>query len=210
MSVGHSMNGLRYSLRVLGTLKCICILEAQEPRIRGNLQGKRVNFSARTVITSDPTIDMNQLRVPIKIATTLTIPEVVTPQNIEKLAELVKNGRDKYPGANFVFPVSNLESGRRVLPIDLRYRKEKVDLRYGDIVERHIVNGDIVLLNRQPTLHKLSMMGHRIVVINDEQLNTFGLSLCTCAPYNADQMLYIMHFTTVKTRSATIGYYNGC
>lgn len=147
---------------------------------------KRVNFSARTVITSDPTIDINQLRVPVKIATNLTIPEVVTPQNIEQLSELVRNGRDKYPGANFVFPVSNLDSGRRVLPIDLRYRKEKVELRYGDIVERHIVDGDIVLLNRQPTLHKLSMMGHRIKVINNDKLQTFGLSVAVTTPYNAD------------------------
>lgn len=152
--------------------------------------GKRTNFSARTVITSDPTISINQLRVPIKIATNLTFPEVVTPQNIEKLNELVRNGRDKYPGANFVFPVSSMEMGRRVLPIDLRYRKEKVDLRYGDIVERHIVDDDIVLLNRQPTLHKLSMMGHRIKVIEDPQFNTFGLSVAVTTPYNADRRLF--------------------
>jgi DNA-directed RNA polymerase II subunit RPB1 len=138
---------------------------------------KRVNFSARTVITSDPMIDINQLRVPKKIAMTLTIPEVVTPQNIEKLSQLVRNGRDKYPGANFVFPTSNLDSGKRILPIDLRFRKEKVDLIYGDIVERHIVNDDYVLLNRQPTLHKLSMMGHKIKVIDSNELSTFGLAV---------------------------------
>lgn len=148
--------------------------------------GKRVDFSARTVITSDPTIDINQLRVPKKIAMNLTIPEVVTPLNIDQLTKLVRRGRDKYPGANFVFPSSQINFGRRVLPIDLRYRKEKVDLRYGDIVERHIVDGDIVLLNRQPTLHKLSMMGHKIKVVDDESLNTFGLSVAVTTPYNAD------------------------
>ena len=135
---------------------------------------KRTNYSARTVITSDPTIDMNQLRVPIKIVTNLTFPEVVTPQNIDRLTKLVRNGR-KHPGANFVFPASKMELGKRILPIDLRYRKDEVTLRYGDIVERHLVDGDIVLLNRQPTLHKLSMMGHRIKVINNDKLNTFGL-----------------------------------
>ena len=145
--------------------------------------GKRVNFSARTVITSDPTININELRVPIKIATNLTIPEVVTPQNIEHLGQLVKNGRDKYPGANFVFPISNIELGRKVLPIDLRYRKEKVELRFGDIVERHIIDGDIVLLNRQPTLHKLSMMGHRVRIL---PYSTFRLNLSVTTPYNAD------------------------
>jgi DNA-directed RNA polymerase II subunit RPB1 len=115
--------------------------------------------------------------VPKKIAMILTIPEVVTPQNIEKLSQLVRNGRDKYPGANFVFPTSNMDFGKRVLPIDLRFRKEKVDLRFGDIVERHIVNDDYVLLNRQPTLHKLSMMGHKIKVIDTDELSTFGLSV---------------------------------
>jgi len=161
-------------------------LKGKEGRIRCNLQGKRVNFSGRTVITGDPTIDLNQLRVPIRIATSLTKPEIVTPQNIDRLSELVKNGRDKYPGANFIFPVSNINSEKRMLPIDLRYRKERVDLRYGDVVERHIVDGDIVLLNRQPTLHKLSMMGFRIKVINNWKINTFGLNVLACKPFNAD------------------------
>lgn len=102
---------------------------------------------------------------------------MVTPQNIEHLSQLVKNGRDKYPGANNVYPLSNVELGRKVQSIHLQYRKEKVELKYGDIVERHIVDGDIVLLNRQPTLHKLSMMGHRVRVVNDPKLNTFGMQV---------------------------------
>ena len=101
------------------------------------------------------------------------------PENISHLTQLVRRGRDEYPGANFVFPASQLIPGQRILPIDLRYRKEKVELRYGDIVERHLVNGDIVLLNRQPTLHKQSMMGHRIKVINNPLLNTFRLNVLT-------------------------------
>lgn len=161
-------------------------LKGKEGRIRCNLQGKRVNFSGRTVITGDPTTDVDQLRVPIRIATNLTKPEVVTPQNIDRLTELVKNGRDKYPGANFVFQASNINNGKKMLPIDLRYRKERVDLRFGDIVERHIVDGDIVLLNRQPTLHKLSMMGFKIKVINNPKINTFGLNVLACKPFNAD------------------------
>ena len=161
-------------------------LKSKEGRIRGNLMGKRVNFSARTVITADPTIDINQVGVPIKIAMNITFPEMVTPQNIERLQELVRNGRDHYPGANFVFRGSTLEGGSRALPIDLRYRREKVELRSGDIVERHIVDGDYVLLNRQPTLHKLSMMGHRIKVIKNEALQTFRLNVAVTTPYNAD------------------------
>jgi DNA-directed RNA polymerase II subunit RPB1 len=161
-------------------------LKGKEGRIRGNLMGKRVDFSARTVITPDPTIDINELGVPVSIAMIQTFPEIVTPNNIEQLEQLVKNGRDKYPGANYVHPYSNTSIGRRILPIDLRYRKEKVTLRYGDVVERHAVSGDYVLLNRQPTLHKLSMMGHKIKVINDPKLSTFRLSPAVTSPYNAD------------------------
>jgi DNA-directed RNA polymerase II subunit RPB1 len=157
-------------------------LKGKEGRIRGNLMGKRVDFSARTVITPDPTIDMNQLGVPIRVAMNLTFPEVVTPQNIENLQRLVKNGRDVYPGANFVFPISTMGTGDVALAIDLRYRKGKVELRFGDVVERHLIDGDFVLLNRQPTLHKLSMMGHRIKVIPNDNYRTFRLNPCVVTP----------------------------
>jgi DNA-directed RNA polymerase beta' subunit len=76
--------------------------------------------------------------------------------------------------------------GQQILPIDLRFKKDTLELRYGDVVERHLINGDIVLLNRQPTLHKQSMMGHIIKVINNPNLNTFRLSVNVCKPYNAD------------------------
>jgi DNA-directed RNA polymerase II subunit RPB1 len=161
-------------------------LKTKEGRVRGNLMGKRGDFTARTVITSDPTIGNNQLGVPVKIAMTLTFPEVVTPHNIEYLTKLVKNGRDNYPGANFVFPISSRKPGARLLSFDLRYIKEKIELRFGDVVERHLIDGDIVLLNRQPTLHKQSMMGHRIKIINDPTLQTFRLSVAITTPYNAD------------------------
>jgi DNA-directed RNA polymerase II subunit RPB1 len=151
-----------------------------------NKSKKRGDFTARTVITSDPTINNNQLGVPIKIAMNLTFPEVVTPYNIEYLNKLVKNGRDVYPGANFVFPMSKMTPGRRLLPIDLRYGKEGIELKYGDVVERHLKDGDIVLLNRQPTLHKQSMMGHRIKVIDNPELMTYRLSVAITTPYNAD------------------------
>jgi len=161
-------------------------LKGKEGRIRANIQGKRCDFSARTVITADPSMDINQIRVPKRIAMTLTIKEVVTPQNLDFLSQLVRNGRGKYPGANFVFPLSSLEPDKKFFPIDLRFTKDKVDLNFGDIVERHIVDDDYVLLNRQPTLHKLSMMGFRIKVINNNELNTFGLSVTVTTPFNAD------------------------
>ena len=160
-------------------------LKTKEGRVRGNLMGKRVDFSSRTVIGPDPNLDINELGVPLKIAMNLTFPEVVTLYNIDKLTELVRNGRDTYPGANFVFPISSFTSDKRYI-IDLRYRKENVVLRFGDVVERHIVNGDVVLFNRQPSLHKLSMMAHRIRVIPNMNLSTFKLNLAVTPPYNAD------------------------
>lgn len=155
-------------------------------RIRGNLMGKRGNFNARTVITSDPTVSINELRVPLKIATVLTFPTIVTPNNINEMTKLVKNGPDNYPGANFVFKKSSFEAGRIVQPIYLKFRKEDINLNYGDVVERHLQTGDPVLLNRQPTLHKQSMMCHRIKVVENEEIMTFGLSVAVTPPYNAD------------------------
>lgn len=140
-----------------------------------DIDSKRTDFSGRTVITPDPTLSINELGVPIGIARTITFPEIVTPQNIDYLARLVRNGRDVYPGANFVIPISTGDADGK-LPIDLRFRKEKIDLRYGDIVERHTINGDIFLLNRQPTLHKLSMMGHRTRIIDDPNYCTFRIN----------------------------------
>ena len=163
-------------------------LSGKEGHFRGHLMGKRTDFSARTVIGSDPSIEINELRVPVNIAKSLTFPEVVTKHNIEHLKKLVRNGSNEYPGANFVFPLSSLVPGKRILPIDLRYKKEGTDLRYGDVVERHLLNGDIVLFNRQPTLHKVSMMGHRIKVINNPNVNSFGMSVYVCKPYNADKI----------------------
>jgi len=155
-------------------------------RVRGNLMGKRGNFTARTVITSDPVISINYLRVPIRIAMNLTFPVIVTPYNIDEMTKLVRTGPDSYPGANFVFKKSSFEPGRPVHPIFLKFRKEEVNLNYGDVVERHLQNGDPVLLNRQPTLHKQSMMCHRIKVVEDESLMTFGLSVAVTPPYHAD------------------------
>jgi len=157
-------------------------MKGKEGRIRWNLMGKRVNFCGRTVITSDPTISINQVGVPVKIAMNLTFPDIVTPENIDFLSKLVRNGKNKYPGANSV--ITSINGHQRI--ISLMMAKEAVELKYGDIVERHLINDDIVLLNRQPSLHKQSMMGHRIKVIDDPSLNTFRLNVTIVKPYNAD------------------------
>ena len=126
-------------------------LKGKEGRLRGNLMGKRVDFSARTVITGDPNLDLDQVGVPYSIARNLTYPERVTPYNITYLQELVRNGPNEYPGARYVVR----DNGER---IDLRYNKQaSTFLQYGWIVERHLKDGDYVLFNRQPSLHKMSM-----------------------------------------------------
>ncbi len=155
-------------------------------RVRSNLMGKRVDFSGRSVITPDPYINIDQLGVPKKIAMELTIPEEVTPYNIKYLTGLVKNGRDIYPGANFVLRVNYRDGKSEVQKIDLKYRKKAIRLNIGDIVERHAINGDYVLFNRQPTLHKPSMMAHQIHVLDRDDANTFRVNVSACKPYGAD------------------------
>lgn len=160
-------------------------LKGKHGRIRGNLMGKRVEYSARSVITSDPNIALDELGCPLRVATNLTIPEVVTPDNYQKMTKLVQNGRDVYPGANYVIKASDVGLASKRY-IDLKYAKNKIKLHMGDIVERHLVDGDTVLFNRQPTLQKQSMMAHKIRVINDNRYNTFRLNVSVTEPYNAD------------------------
>jgi DNA-directed RNA polymerase beta' subunit len=161
-------------------------IKGKTGRVRSNLMGKRVDFSGRTVITSDPYIDIDQVGIPKKMAMELTIPEEVTPYNIKYLTGLVKNGRDVYPGANFVLRINFRDGKQEIQKIDLKYRKKAIRLNLDDIVERHSVDGDYVLFNRQPTLHKPSMMGHKIQVIDNDELNTFRMNVSVCKPYNAD------------------------
>lgn len=153
-------------------------LKGKEGRLRGNLMGKRVDFSARTVITGDANISLDEVGVPRSIARTLTYPETVTPYNIGKLTQLVQNGPNEHPGAKYVIR----SDGTR---IDLRHHRRAgaIQLEYGWKVERHLIDGDYIIFNRQPSLHKESMMGHRVRVM---PYSTFRLNLSVTSPYNAD------------------------
>jgi len=152
-------------------------LGSKEGRIRYNLQGKRVEFSARSVITPDPNISIAELGVPMKIAMNLTVPERVTDFNRDKIYKLVQNGSSKYPGAKTL-----VRADGRMISLAHVNTKEIV-LYNGDMVNRHLMDGDMVLFNRQPTLHRMSMMGHRVRVL---PYNTFRLNVSVTAPYNAD------------------------
>ncbi|RKO97749.1 beta and beta-prime subunits of DNA dependent RNA-polymerase [Caulochytrium protostelioides] len=150
-------------------------LKGKEGRLRGNLMGKRVDFSARTVITGDPNISIDQVGVPRSIARNLTFPEMVTPFNIDRLQAYVQNGPTEHPGAKYIIK----DTGER---IDLRYGRFS-QLQFGYKVERHLMDDDVVIFNRQPSLHKMSMMGHRVKVM---PYSTFRLNLSVTSPYNAD------------------------
>ena len=152
-------------------------LGSKEGRIRNNLQGKRVEFSARSVISPDPCISVAEVGVPFRIAINLTYPEKVTDFNFKKLYALVQNGPDKYPGAKTI----QTSDGRKIV---LKNKDLKtIELKKGDIVNRHMIDGDIILFNRQPSLHRMSMMGHRVKVL---PYSTFRLNPSACKPYNAD------------------------
>lgn len=152
-------------------------LGSKEGRIRSNLQGKRVEYSARSVITPDPNISVKELGIPQKIAMNLTFPEKVTSFNIRKLYKLIQNGPDVYPGAKTI----QRNDGRT---ISLKHLNTKsIELFDGDVVNRHLMDGDVVLFNRQPSLHRMSMMAHIAKIL---PYNTFRLNVFVTAPYNAD------------------------
>ena len=160
------------------TKSLVTALKGKEGRLRSNLMKKRVFHSSRTVITSDPTLSIDQVGIPVYVAKILTYPEMVTPNNIKDMIKLVQNGPYLYPGANFVLKVKKNKL------YDLR--KDKPELEFGDIVERHLQDDDKILFNRQPTLHKHGIMTHRAKIINNLNYNTFRLNPSVCTCYNAD------------------------
>ncbi|MBU1915134.1 MAG: DNA-directed RNA polymerase subunit A' [Candidatus Thermoplasmatota archaeon] len=159
-------------------------LKGKEGRFRSNLSGKRVNFSARTVISPDPMLSINQVGVPVEAARELTIPIHVTERNLARAKEMCSRGPapagpDYKAGVNYVIR----SDGRRVKVTDKNAETVAETIEPGYVVERHLVDGDIVLFNRQPSLHRMSIMAHEVRVMPHK---TFRFNLCVCPPYNAD------------------------
>jgi DNA-directed RNA polymerase beta' subunit len=153
-------------------------LNGKTGRVRGNLMGKRVDFSARSVITPDPNLSIRELGIPLKIAKNITKPVVVNDRNKKFLLRLVRAGPDEYPGAKIL----ERKTGES---ISLRYAdRANIMLNNGDIVHRHMMDGDAILFNRQPTLHRMSMMCHIARVMY--QGDTFRMNVGCTKPYNAD------------------------
>ncbi|VDN04831.1 unnamed protein product [Thelazia callipaeda] len=155
-------------------------LKGKQGRFRGNLSGKRVDFSGRTVISPDPNLKIDEIGVPVHIAKILTFPEIVNTTNMERMHKLILNGADTHPGANHI--IERNTGNKRFL----RYGNRETiasQLKVGDTVERHLDDNDIVLFNRQPSLHKISIMSHRARIVPGR---TFRFNECACTPYNAD------------------------
>ncbi|WP_254543140.1 DNA-directed RNA polymerase subunit A' [Halomarina pelagica] len=154
-------------------------LKGKEGRFRGSLSGKRVNFSARTVISPDPTLSLNEVGVPDRVATEMTQTMNVTERNLEDARRYVRNGPESHPGANYVKRPDN----RRLKVTEKNCEELSEKVEPGWEVNRHLVDGDIVIFNRQPSLHRMSIMAHEVVVM---PYKTFRLNTVVCPPYNAD------------------------
>ena len=160
-------------------------LKGKEGRFRSNLSGKRVNFSARTVISPDPMLSINEVGVPVNAARELTVPIRVTERNVAQAKEMTVRGpapplEGGYkPGVNYVIRTD----GRRIKVTDKNAETVAESVEPGYVVERHLTDGDIVLFNRQPSLHRMSIMAHEVRVM---PYKTFRFNLCVCPPYNAD------------------------
>jgi len=154
-------------------------IKSKEGRFRHNLAGKRVNFSARSVISPDPMIKFNEVGIPLEVAMDLTVPEKVTEWNFNYLKKFVENGTNRYPGANYVVMLD----GKKKRVNDDTKEQILEELHIGCIVERHLIDGDISIFNRQPSLHRMSIMCHKIRVLPGK---SFRLNPGVCAPYNAD------------------------
>ncbi|MEM3086178.1 MAG: DNA-directed RNA polymerase subunit A' [Halobacteria archaeon] len=155
-------------------------LKGKEGRFRGSLSGKRVNFSARTVISPDPNLSIGEVGVPEGIARELTIPVTVTARNLEAMRAALQKG----PRAGGVNYARRLD-GRRVKVTEKNCEELASQLEPGWKLDRQLHDGDIVLFNRQPSLHRMSIMAHRVKVVPAPH-KTFRLNPAVCPPYNAD------------------------
>ncbi|SCW01397.1 LAFE_0D11672g1_1 [Lachancea fermentati] len=199
VTIQNDVNAFIDSTKAQGTQGIVPIpgvkqaLEKKEGLFRKHMMGKRVNYAARSVISPDPNIETNEIGVPPVFATKLTYPEPVTSYNIAELRQAVINGPDKWPGAT---QIQN-EDGSLVSLIGMTLEQRKAlanQLLTPSIqnsthclnkkVYRHIKNRDVVIMNRQPTLHKASMMGHKVRVLPGEK--TLRLHYANTGAYNAD------------------------
>lgn len=154
-------------------------VKAKGGLIRNNLMGKRVDFSARTVISADPNLDVDEVGIPLSVATILTKPVTVTNYTIQELSQRVINGPDRIDGASLIEYPDGTTKKLSACP-----DRHLLQLPYGAKVHRYIKDGDYVIFNRHPSLHKESVMAHRVRIM--PKGDTFRMNLVPTKPYNAD------------------------
>jgi DNA-directed RNA polymerase III subunit RPC1 len=178
--INSDTKGLNKNILGNKPIRSLCTrLKGKQGRFRGNLSGKRVDFTGRTVISPDPNLRIDQVGVPLLMAKTLTYPQRVNCHNISEMRKLVLNGPEVHPGANFV----ELANGNKIYLAYTSRKKIAEELKIGDIIERHLMDNDIILFNRQPSLHRLSIMAFRAKVL---PWRTLRFNECVCTPFNAD------------------------
>ncbi|KAJ1481892.1 hypothetical protein T484DRAFT_1625083, partial [Baffinella frigidus] len=151
--------------------------------------GKRVNFACRSVISPDPFMNTDQVGIPEVFAKKLSWPEPVNQYNARRLRAAVINGPNAWPGANYVVDERgnkiDLSKKDATFRTALAKRLEQRDVRGVNWkVGRHLIDGDFVLVNRQPTLHKVSLMAHKVRVNKGQRVIRFHYA--NCKSYNAD------------------------
>ncbi|MCW1293142.1 MAG: DNA-directed RNA polymerase subunit A' [Candidatus Parvarchaeota archaeon] len=179
--ISNSVSQLPKARQTSGTKLLVGIeerLKGKDGRFRGTLLGKRVNYSARSVISPDSFIEFDEVGFPLKLAKEITVPERVTSINIDRMRALIKN-YNGYPGAAFIIT----PDGIRKKINETNVEQILQELSEGYIVERHLMDGDYIIFNREPSLHKYSIMGHRVKVLPSL---TFTISPAVTTPYNAD------------------------
>ncbi len=179
--------------RILKTV--IQRLKGKEGRFRYNLSGKRVNFAGRAVISPDPMLDIDQVGVPEWMANIVTVPMQVTEWNIDEAKRYV--AAKEYPRALYVIR----PDGTRKRVTDTNREELLEELAPGYTIERQVVDGDVVLFNRQPSLHRMSMMALKVKVLPGR---TLRIQPAVCPPYNADFDGDEMNIHFLQTREAQV------
>lgn len=158
-------------------------VEGKDGGIRAHILGKRCIYMSRAVICGDPTLPIDCVGVPLHVAKTLSMEEQVTAFNIRRLQRLVTNGLEKYPGASAVRKNGNWLRTNCAMS----GTSDGITLQIGDAVKRDLIDNDIVMFNRQPTLHAGSMNRHYVRVDPfDLTRATFTMNLSATASFNAD------------------------
>ena len=189
-NIEYNQDNMKKGLRERFTGK-----KAKKGRLRHCVFGKRQNYSARAVITPCCDMDIDEVGVPKWMCMKLIFKETVNQYNIHKMTDIIRNGPLTHPGANYV---ECADGNTYDLTVKNRF---DICLVRGDVVHRHLINGDFVLLNRQPSLHKMSIMAHRVKIMDG---NTFRLHMSVTKPYNADfdgdemNLLVLMDYMSVS------------